>query len=173
MPAPSLSDQIHQIPAAGDTGEDRMAQLDELRRDLAAVVADAKRFAEVRVAQAEAAANDGLDIARDTIRAHPMAAIAVATLLGAAVAVALTPASRKTSNWDKWVPGGLTTAHVQDMIANAQRSVSQSAAGSSMASALERVVESVSSIDPNTSLTPALEKAGAWLSALRNTWTKT
>jgi hypothetical protein len=178
MPTSSLSDQIHSIPSISGTDQDRMLQIEALRRDLAAVVDDAKRIVASQVAQAgatvEHVANDSVDVVRETIRAHPMAAIAAAVVVGAALAVVLTPAApRKMASRGGWVPSALTATHVQEMISNAQSSAVNSTAGSSLASALERVVESVSSIDPKASLTPALEKAGAWLGSLRSAWMKT
>ena len=143
--------------------------LAELRRDLGAIVADLTKVVEVRSAQAKAAADQGLDAARDTIRTHPIAAIAVATLLGAGVAIAFSSPPRTTrspSRLSDWAPP-TSRAELMHRAEGVQRSASQSSTLSSLASAFERVVEQVSTIDPKSSLTPALQKAGDWLGSLR------
>ena len=47
--------------------------------------------------------------------------------------------------------------------------LSDSSAGSSLLSAFERVVDSVSTIDPKSSLATTLEKAAAWIGSLPGT----
>jgi hypothetical protein len=172
----SLSDKIHSVSPVVETEHDRIAQLDELKMDLAAIVADTRRIVASRLAQADlgarAAATSGAVIARDTIRSHPIASITVAAIIGAGIAVALTPAAKKRSSWATWAPAALSPAHLQEMLSDGQRSVAQSSAVASIGSRLERMLDSISSIDPNASLTPAIEKAGVWLNSMRNALTK-
>jgi hypothetical protein len=158
--------------SAGTTGDgdgqDR-AVLEELRRDLGVIVAELTKVVEERAAQAKALADEGLEVARDTIRTHPMAAITVAALMGAAVAIAFTSAPRAprvTSRLANWSPP-TSRADLLHMADGMHRSVAQSSTLSSLATAFERVVEQISTIDPKASLSPALEKAGSWLNSLR------
>lgn len=153
-----------------DDADDHDAMIAALRVDLANVVADLKKIVEARASHAKdiaiEGAADGLDFARDTIRAHPMAAIAVTAALGAALAVALTSTPRRAlgARVADWIPD-VRRADLEGMTRGLQRSASST--GSSLLSAFERVVDSVSTIDPKSSLTPTLEKAAVWLSSLR------
>jgi len=142
----------------------------ELRKDLAAVVADLSRIVAQRAAQAKAGATDGIDAANTMIRSHPVASVAAAALLGAGLAAVVLPSARpprralRARDW----PLPTMPAFVQT-----ERDLPSSVAGSStfssLASAFERVVEHIATVDPKSSLTPALEKAGTWLSTLRST----
>jgi ElaB/YqjD/DUF883 family membrane-anchored ribosome-binding protein len=167
------SERINTTGAATGNGHDRSAEYAELRRELAMITSNVSIIIETRAAQAKQmateAAEAGLQTTRETIRDYPVASIAVATILGAALAIALTPATRRpslTARLGHYVPE-VTRADLNDMVRHFQRSASHALHGSSLSSAFERVVDSVSSIDPKSSLTPALEKAGAWLSSLR------
>lgn len=171
MPTPDSSHDFQSSGAMHDTTDDRSARLAEVRADLVTLVADVKRVVEARASQVKDAAIDGaeagVDFARDTIRSHPIPAIAIAAVVGAAIAVALTPAVQKPrSRLPDWAPD-ITRTNLGEMAQGLQRSASST--GSSLLSAFERVVDSVSTIDPKSSLTPTLEKAGAWLSSLRAT----
>jgi hypothetical protein len=153
---------------------DASAELVVLRQDLALLVADVARLVEARSAQVKVFAADnveaGLEASRNTIRAYPVTSIAVAAVIGATVAVMITSQPRRpnlSARLSHAVPN-VTRADLAEMAHHLQRSASTAAHGSGLASAFERVVDSVSSIDAKSSLMPALEKAGAWLSSLRS-----
>jgi hypothetical protein len=166
------SDKLTQMKSNRSPAHDRDdldATLAELRTDLASLVADVKQVVEARAARAKDAAEIGLDAARGTIRSYPVASLAVATLVGAAAAIALTSGSRQsrqTTRVGDWAQG-IARADLQEMFGNLNRSATRMTTGTPLISAFERVVDTVSSMDPKASLTPALEKAGAWLSSLR------
>lgn len=173
MPTPNRLDAMNatdpSLGSARDGDGQHRAVLEELRRDLGVIVAEVTKVAEERSAQAKVLADEGLEAARDTIRTHPMAAVAMATLLGAGIAIVLTSApraSRATSRLASWAPP-TSRAELMHMTDGMQKSVAQSSTLSSVASAFERLVEQISTIDPKSSLSPALEKAGAWLNSLR------
>lgn len=172
MPIPDSSQELQSSGAMNATDDDRAAKLAAVRADLAALVADVTRVVEARASQAKDAAiygaEAGVNVARDTIRLHPIPAITISAVVGAAIAVALTPASRQPR------PARLADrtsdvirGNLGEMAQGLQRSASST--GSSLLSAFERVVDSVSTIDPKSSLTPTIEKAAAWLSSLRET----
>jgi ElaB/YqjD/DUF883 family membrane-anchored ribosome-binding protein len=182
MQTPRLADQINSIHPSIRSPQDHMLDLEELRRDLAAIVADTKIIVTSRMNTAAAtistATEGGVVCTRTAIEKNPLAAVAIATLVGAGLAIALTPRARsssRSSRMAQWVPQSLSSAHLQEIAGNLQRSTSNAMNGAihggltgpSIASALERVVDSVSSIDPKTSLAPALEKASAWMSTIR------
>jgi ElaB/YqjD/DUF883 family membrane-anchored ribosome-binding protein len=174
MHTPNRLDAVNDTdPSLGGAPQDESQDRDvlaELRGDLAAIVADLTKVVEARSAQAKVVADQGLEAARDTIRTHPVMAIAVAALLGAGVAIALTSAprrSRAASRISDWIPP-VPRAAVMHMADGMQHAAVQSSTLSSLASAFERMVEQLSTIDPKSSLTPALEKAGSWLNSVRS-----
>jgi ElaB/YqjD/DUF883 family membrane-anchored ribosome-binding protein len=161
------------VGATAGNSHDRSAEYADLRRELAMIASDVGAIIETRAAQAKQLATDAaeasLESTRETIREYPVSSIAVATVLGAVIAIALTSPPRRPSlaaRIGHYVPE-VTRADLNDMARQLQRSASHAVHGSSLSSAFERVVDSVSSIDPKSSLTPALEKAGAWLSSMR------
>jgi hypothetical protein len=164
--------------AAAGNGHDSSAAYADLRRELAMIASNVGIIAETRAEQAKKLATEAteasLDATREIIRDYPVASIAAATLLGAAIAIALTAPRRPTlaaraSQWGEQMMPSVTRADLNDLTRQLQRSASNSMPGSSLASVFERVVDSVSSIDPKSTLTPALEMAGAWLGSLRAT----
>jgi len=173
MPIPNRLEAVTELdPALGAAREGESPDRDvlaELRRDLSVIVAELTKVVEERSAQAKLAADQGLVAARGTIRTHPIASITVAALLGAGVAIAFAsvPRSPRTaSRLADWAPPTLR-AELMRLAEGMQKSASQSSTLSSLASAFERVVENVSAFDSKTSLAPALEKAGTWLSSMR------
>jgi ElaB/YqjD/DUF883 family membrane-anchored ribosome-binding protein len=153
----------------GAEAEAHETTLAELRNDLAEVTADVRRVIDARTKRAQQAASAGIDMARDTIKANPVASMMVATAVGAAVALLIVPAPHaapRLRNIREWAPH-VTRADLQEMMGQLQATASNATAGTPLLSIFERVVDSVSSIDPKTTLTPALEKAGAWLSSFR------
>jgi len=152
---------------------ERAAQIAELRKDLASLVAEVAQVVEARAMQAKdatvEAVDTGLGATRECIRSYPVASIATATVIGAALATLLVPSRPQRSGVARlraWAPD-ITRADLREMAGELQRTASRNLNGSSLLPTFERVVDSVSSIDPKTTLTPALEKAGSWLSSLR------
>lgn len=174
MLSPAGYDSSNSVGAPVDSSDDQSSDLETLRQELAQLVGDVGRIIEARAAQAKQVAvvgvEVGLDASRNTIRAYPVTSIAVATIVGASLAIMLTTPSRRPSlsaRLGHMMPD-VTRSDLNDMARQWQRSASQAAQGSGLASAFERVVESVSSIDPKSSFMPAMEKAGAWLNSLRS-----
>ena len=183
MPAPHTSNEnisnesepSNEFRSTGvirDNSGDRAAELAAVRADLARLVADVTSVVAARASQVGGAAVEGgeagVDFARDTIRSHPIPAVALAAVAGAAIAVLMVPSSRQPrSGRLAERASDLTRTSFGDMAQGLQRSASST--GSSLLSAFERVVESVSSIDPQSSITPTLEKAASWLGSLRGT----
>jgi ElaB/YqjD/DUF883 family membrane-anchored ribosome-binding protein len=150
--------------------DDPDATLAELRRDLASLVSDVKLVVEARAKAAKDAAELGLDATRSTIRTYPVSSMAIAALIGVAAAVVLTAGPRRprslATRIGDWSPG-ITRNDLHEIVSNLQRSASRITPGTPLMSAFERVVDTVSSLDTKATLTPALEKAGAWLNTLR------
>ncbi len=160
-------------PAAHDRENSTGDVLAELRKDLAVIVGDLKSVVERRTAEAGqigiAATNAVAKEARQVIRSHPIASIGIAVLFGVGIATLIVP-SRRTSRYPHGMPAWSLPQMPAALIQTARdfpASVSRSNTFSSLASALERVVEQASTLDPKAQLSPALEKAGTWLNGLR------
>jgi len=165
--APPAGPQSTTRPASSTMPEADV--LAELRRDLAAVVADLKREVEARGADAGAIAQQGVGATREIIVRHPVVAIGTALLLGAGLGLLVMPPrpvrSRSARAYD-WaasaVPAGFSNA-----IAQLPPAYTRVPDLSMLGSTLERVIEAVSSVDPGASIPPALQKAGEWLRSAR------
>jgi len=169
--AEALAQEVQTSEGGSDHAPADPTVLLELRRDLAAIVGDLSRVVAQRAAQAKAGATDGIGAVSTMIRSHPVSSVAAAALLGAGVAAVVLPSSRPsrhTLHARDWSLPTMPAAFLQT-IRDLPSAVSGSSTLSSLASALERVVEHIATVDPKSSLTPALEKAGTWLSTLRST----
>jgi hypothetical protein len=155
-----------------DKGIPDPAVLAELRRDLAAIVADVREIVARRAVEASTLAQDGMtqtvDAARSSIRLHPILAIGIAVLLGAGAAVALTRASgssrRRERSWS-------LPAQAAGFVRSASEipgAVMRSSTLSTLSTAFERLVDAISTIDPKSPLGPTWGKASSWLSDLKS-----
>ena len=183
MPVPNTSKEdssnetepSNELRSAGvirDNPGDRTAELAAVRADLARLVADVTRVVAARASQVGGAAAEGaeagVDVARATIRSHPIPAVVLAAVAGAAIATLVVPSLRQTRSARLAErASGVTRTSFGDVAQGPQSSASST--GSSLLSAIERVANSVSTIDPKSSITPTLEKAAAWFGSLRGT----
>jgi hypothetical protein len=164
------SDQTEFTGERPASGPDRSAAYADLRRELEMIASNVGIIIETRRAQAKElatqAAAASADTARETIRGYPVTSIAAATLLGAALAVVLTPPPRPSrAAWMRQSVPEVTRAGLTDMASGLRTSTSN--AVQSLASIFERVVNAVSSSDANSSLSSVAGTAGAWLKSLR------
>lgn len=177
MPSPDSNNHINVgravEDAAGDDvavrdghAEDLSGMVEDARTELAAVVAEMKRIIGERAALAKEGAEAAGDMARDTIRTYPVASIAASAALGAVIAIALTATRTPSRPRIASSLRDLSTADMSDWSKQMQRSATST--GSSLLSSLEKVVESVSTIDPKSSLAPTIEKAAGWLGSLKD-----
>jgi ElaB/YqjD/DUF883 family membrane-anchored ribosome-binding protein len=174
----TMPDRLYATPPAAD-GLDSQSQptgpdhdvLMELRKDLAAVVAELTTVVERRAAEAEVMAGRAIEGTSQIIRLHPVAAVAIAMLVGAGIAQIVVPSRRpahSSMHLPAWTAPAMPAAWMQSA-RDFPASVARSSAFASLASILERVVEQISTLDPKSQLSPALDKAGHWLNGLRGT----
>ncbi len=157
----------------GDTA--KTSQIDELKAELAAVATEFARIVEDKAIQTKDFAvretAEGLEGARGFIRAQPLAALAIATILGATLAIILVPKpsrSRGLLNRDWGRDWGLDSAraelsHTLDRLKSSMPDTSRG----SLMSSFERVMDSVANIDPKASLMPAWEKLAPYVQSLK------
>lgn len=176
MLSPVAHDSSNSVGIPADNNGETSSDFGALRVELAELVGAVGQIVESRAAHAKqvaiAGSQAGLSASRSAIRAYPVTSIAVATLAGASLAIMLTQPRRPTltARLNQIMPD-VSRSDLSDLVRQMQRSASNASQGLGIASAFERVVESVSSIDAKSSLTPAIEKAGAWLSSMRASMT--
>ena len=150
--------------------------LDQLRDSVAGIASDLKKVVDARAQAAQEQAQDGVKALRKGIRKQPAAAMAIAAGTGAVLAVLLVPRFGRRpapSRWQTWVPSmpampSVTRADLYDFADNMHRSAMRAAHSVPFTSSLERLVDAVSKVEPNASLTSAIEKAGNWFQNLRS-----
>jgi hypothetical protein len=139
---------------------------------VASIADDLKKVVEARGQAAKEQAQDGVKALRKGIRRQPALAMAIATAAGAALAVIAVPRFGRrapVSRWDAWTPSmpSITRADLYDFAHNMQTSVLRAANSVPLTSSLERLVEAISKVEPSSSLTSAIEKAGTWIQRMR------
>jgi hypothetical protein len=155
-----------------DKGIPDPAVLAELRRDLAAIVADVREIVARRAVEASTLAQDGMtqtvDAARSSIRTHPFLAIGIAVLMGAGAAVALTAVAGPSRQRQRAPSLPERAAGFIHSASEFPGTVLNSPTISSWSTAFERLVEAISTIDPKSPLGPTWGKASSWLSDLKS-----
>jgi ElaB/YqjD/DUF883 family membrane-anchored ribosome-binding protein len=151
--------------------------LDQLRESVAGIASDLKKVVEARAHAAQENAQEGVRVLRKNIRKQPAAAMAIAAGAGAVLAVLLVPRFGRRpvpSRWQTWMPTmpssmpSVTRADLYDFADRMQRSAVRTANSIPLTATLERLVDAVSKVEPNASLTAAVEKAGTWFQKLRS-----
>jgi ElaB/YqjD/DUF883 family membrane-anchored ribosome-binding protein len=149
--------------------------LEEMRERVASIADDLKKVVEARTEAAKEQAQDGVRALRKGIRRQPALAMGIATAAGAVLALIAVPRfGRRTpvSRWDAWMPSmpsmpAITRADLYDFAHTMQNSASRAVNSVPLTSSLERLVDAVSKVEPNASLTSAIEKASTWFQKMR------
>jgi len=146
--------------------------LDHLRESVSDIAKDLKKVVDARAEAARDNAQEGVKSLRKSIRKQPAAAMAIAAGAGAVLAVLLVPrfGRRSVSRWHGWVPNmpSVTRADLYDLADSMQRSAMRAANSVPLTSSLERLMDAVAKVEPNASLTSAIEKAGTWWQKMRS-----
>jgi ElaB/YqjD/DUF883 family membrane-anchored ribosome-binding protein len=155
----SGADDTHSIEAPEFAGDERLAALRSELESLTQTIADLT----VRgTAAVENAASDGAASLRETIEQRPWMALGVAVAIGAVIAVAVVPKSRRGVRF-----GDTSTYNTDDIAATVRRAVERRVDTQPLISRLERMMESISSIDPATlTASPAYETAKSWMQTM-------
>lgn len=133
--------------------------VETLRAQLAELSADVGKLVELRARQAQRAAGQATDAARDKIEDYPLATMAGAFAVGAVVGLLLTdgrsatPRSRLESARDD------LASYADDL----KRSLSRTAREYSLTDRLDRMASALSTTDAKETLAPAFERVMGWL----------
>lgn len=142
----------------------------ELRKSVSAIGDELSAVVDRRSRALKEGTQAGANSLRRTIRRQPVVAIGVATLAGALLALLVVPRGsrgRAASRWDGWVPH-VSRAELYEVADSLQRSVARAANAAPFASSFERLVDSLTKIEPKESLSETIQKAGSWLQRMRS-----
>ena len=150
-------------PESGDfSPEHESNELEALRNQIAALSSEVSRIAAERLELAKRTAEQSADLARESIEAYPLASLALAFGVGALIGLAVVPARRTSTDWRH-----ASLSSVRDDLADytrqMKRSIRSTAAGSGFMSNLERVADTVSSVDAKATIGPVWNRLVAWL----------
>lgn len=153
----------HVVASASST-----PSLEDLRKDVTALVETVRTVAERRARAVQEHADAGLMALRREVRRHPTAAVGLAALGGALLAIALVP--RFEAKRTPRSAFAATRADVYDLADEIQSSIRRAvqATGAPLTASLNKVVDAVTSVDAKSSLTPLLERAMSWIERSRS-----
>lgn len=135
----------------------------ELRDELSELTDLISSLTAKRLAQVEKLASDGTAALRSNIETQPWASMAIAAAAGALLAVAIVPKSSRGFRYYN-----AATYNVDDIVASARRAAAR-VDTQPMTSRLERLVDSISSIDPAVvTSSPAYDTVKTWLGTIAN-----
>ena len=144
------------------------SRISELRDELSLLSGTIASITAERLATMEKMAADGTSNLRSSIVAQPWAAIGIAAAAGALLALVTIPKSSRGFKYHD-----VATYNTDDMLASARRAAAR-VDTQPITSRLERLVDSISNIDPSVVTTsPAYDTVKTWLSAIANGLRKT
>ena len=144
------------------------SRISELRDAFAILAQSVSDMTALRVAQAERLAADGTASLRSNIEARPFAALGLAAAAGALLAVAVVPKKSRAFRYND-----SSTYNADDIAASVRRAAARVDTQPIM-SRLERMIDSISSIDPSIlTSSPAYDTAKTWLHTLATGLRKT
>ncbi len=148
-------------PSSGHMAEDALSSLRLELQKLSETVSDMTSQAAARV---EKAATDGTNVVRANIVDRPWTSMGVAALAGALIAVAIIPKRTRGFRYNE-----RASYNMDDIGASVRSAASRNGITQSLLSRLERVVDSIGSIDPAVvTASPAYDTAKTWMQSLYN-----
>jgi ElaB/YqjD/DUF883 family membrane-anchored ribosome-binding protein len=145
-----------------------VTRLSELRDELSLLSETIAGVAANRLAEVEQLASEGTANLRSSIETRPWAAMAIAGTVGALLAVMIIPKSSRGFRYND------TASYNVDDIAASVRRAAARVDTQPITSRLERLVDSISSIDPSAlTSSPAYDTVKTWVGTIANGLRKT
>ena len=139
------------------------SRISELREELSVLTDTIASLTAKRFAQAEKLASDGTAALRSNIETRPWASMGIAAAAGALLAVATIPKSSRGFRYND------AASYNADDIAASVRRAAARVDTQPITSRLERLVDSISSIDPSAlTSSPAYDTAKSWVQTIAN-----
>jgi ElaB/YqjD/DUF883 family membrane-anchored ribosome-binding protein len=166
--SPNITQVSFRTPGADDTNsidtpepasDERLSMLRSEIESLTQTISDLTARGTAAV---ENAASDGATSLRETIEHRPWMALGVSAAVGAVIAIAVVPKTRRGVRF-----GDASSYNTDDIAATVRRAVERRVDTQPLVSRFERMMDSISSIDPATlTASPAYETAKSWLQTL-------
>jgi hypothetical protein len=145
-----------------------LSRISELREELSVLTETIASLTAKRVAQVEKLASEGTATVRSSIETRPWTAMGIAVAAGALLAVITIPKSSGGFRYND------AASYSADDIAASVRRAASRVNTQPLASRLERLVDSISNIDPSAlTSSPAYETVKTWLGTMANGLRKT
>lgn len=143
------------------------SEIEALREQISQLSIEVSRIVAGRVEAAKRAAEAGAEYARGTVDEHPLTSLALAFGAGALIGLAIVPARRASFDWRT---PNLANARndLADYTEKMKRSISSSATGRGFMSNLERVADTVSSVDAKATIGPVWNRFVSWLEVAKD-----
>ena len=143
-------------------------RISELREELSALTDTIADMTAKRLAQVEKLASDSTATLRSSIETQPWVSVGIAAAAGALLAVIIVPKSPRAFRYND-----IATYNADDIAASVRRAAAR-VDTQPITSRLERLVDSISSIDPSVlTSSPAYDTAKTWLNTIANGLRKT
>lgn len=165
-PQPKSATNVTPLPK---NGEPSGSTLGELRAQVESIAAEFAEIAKKRAEDISDQAGAGISELKTRIKRNPTLSMGIAAGAGALIGFALVPRrAQRRSGWTQWTP--VSRADLYEMADDLQHSIRRAASASAVpiTNSLERVVNAVSSVDPKTTIAPAIDTARKWLSDIRS-----
>ncbi len=151
-----------------DTKSIDHTRIAELREELSDLTDTIANLTAKRLAQVEKLASDGTATLRSSIETQPWASMGIAAAAGALLAVAIVPKSSRGFRYNN-----AASYNIDDIVASARRAAAR-VDTQPITSRLERLVDSISSIDPAAvTSSPAYDAVKTWLGTIATGLRKT
>ena len=155
-------------PSSGDiTPHFEGSEIEALRGQISTLSSEVVRIAAGRVEAVKRVAVEGSDYARETVDDYPFASLALAFGAGALLGLAVLPPRRDSSDWRHASVNSLRD-DLTDYTKQMKRSIRSSAAGRGLMSNLERVADTVSSVDAKATIGPVWNRIVSWLEVAKS-----
>ena len=155
-------------PSSGDLAPHfEGSEIEALRGQISTLSSEVARIAAERVEAVKRAAEQGAEHAREAVDDYPLASLALAFGAGALIGLAVVPQRRAASDW-RHASVNSVRDDLADYTRQMKRSIRSSATGRGLMSNLERVADTVSSVDAKATIGPVWNRIVSWLEVAKD-----
>lgn len=155
-------------PSSGDLAPNvNDMEMAALRDQLSTLSSEVSRIAAERLAAAKRATEAGAEYARETVNDYPLGSLALAFGAGALIGLAIVPPRRPIADW-RHTSVNSVRDELADYTKQMKRSLRSSATGRGLISNLERVADTVSSVDAKATIGPVWNRIVSWLEVAKD-----
>lgn len=141
-----------------------IGDLDALKVELAMLRDEVAKVVEYRAKQAQRAAQAGVSVARDTVTEYPLASVATAFAVGAAVGLVLiSPRKSAPARFGTFEHADQMRADLANYAGQLKANIMHTVRDNSIIERLDRVASALSSTDAKATVGPVMDRVMGWL----------